>query len=100
MPNTQFAQRCNYTTTSLMNKTKSNLVELPENKTIEIRDLRSSNHPEFEDFEDIRFHIKEAIKQNVLKEYDRSVFERVYSRKLPDKPISLAEHTYQLAGGA
>ena len=75
-------------------------VQLPEEITIEIRDLRDVNHLEFENFEDIIFHVNNATNQNGLRFHSRHIFNDVYGQRITDKPISLPIHLYHLIGNA
>ncbi|OFX36158.1 MAG: hypothetical protein A2X08_03175 [Bacteroidetes bacterium GWA2_32_17] len=79
-----------------MKKIKINTFKLPEELIIEVKDLRNNNHPEFENYNDIEFHINEAIKQNGLRYYEKSVFNTVYKKELTNKSISFTHHLYHL----
>ncbi len=82
-----------------MNLIKLKTFNIPEKIIIELNDLRSINHPEFEDYDNIDFHIKEAVKQNGLRYYGLSVFNTIYEHKLTNK-LGLFQHLYHILGGA
>ena len=72
----------------------------PYKVTAPVRDLRSTDHPEFEDIEDIEYHIQEAIRLNGLRDFGRSIFEDIYEKEKTLKPLGVFQHLYHLAGGA
>lgn len=75
-------------------------IYLPEEINFEIADLRKKNHPEFEDYNDIEYHINEAIRLNGLRYYGKSVFDAVYKQIKLGKPINVINNLYNLLGGA
>jgi ubiquinone/menaquinone biosynthesis C-methylase UbiE len=82
-----------------MKSIKIDTFKMPEEIVIELKDLRNKQHPEFEDYSDINNHIKEAIKQNGLRYYGLSIFEKVYEQNLTVR-LGLYQHLYHLLGGA
>lgn len=83
-----------------MNKIKIQLVQLPEEIDINLKDLRDSNHIEFKKYDDIVNHINNAIRQNGLRYYGDNIFQDIYKQEITTKPISIINHLYHLIGGA
>jgi len=83
-----------------MKEIKIHPVQLPNEIVIEIKDLRNSNHHEFENYDDIHYHINEALRQNGLRYHRESIFKDIYEQKILTKPINFAYHLYHLLGNA
>lgn len=95
-----FGIQNNILTIAQMNKIKIKPIQFPKELEITINDLREPNHIEFENYEDVKNHFDNAIKQNGVRYHSDHIFQDIYERNLPDKPISFIHHLYHLIGNA